>query len=750
VLVDRFTSSYLRLLKTFAIAEALDLSSTEVNYFGTYSDYQLNGEGWLNALPTSLLADNAAILPELLKRFTALLNYGELKESLKVKDDLLIKIFVNPNAITEDKKSLLERVTSWDNTSLNALYTHFGLTSDDLKHLEAFIRINEAFNLVKKIGIKASTLVTNTTNEPTAAIIRNLQSALRARYDESAWFQVIQPINDKLRNLQRDALVTFILHQFQQQPETQHINTPDKLFEYFLIDVEMDACMKTSRIKQAISTVQLFIQRCLLNLEKDANDENKGVAPSSIKAKQWEWMKRYRVWEANRKVFLFPENWLEPELRDNKSPFFKDLESELLQSDITEDSAAIVLVHYLEKLDEVAKLEICGMYYEENEMDNVADDIIHVIGRTAGARRKYYYRRLEGGSWTPWEKVDVEIEDNPVLPVVWKGRLFLFWVSVIQKAPDNQQTPQQKTPEELAKEPSVAETKPSQLRSFTSTPSIEVSVNLYWSEYYNNKWQPPKTSDINKPLFIGQFNPGEFDRTKLELSSLLTSKQECKIHIEYPGLTPIDYVDAFIFSYFKLYNTHSLPIPIINLEPIQRLYPFLNSKQDFDIDLGKLSVSYNYQERSQIYADVIVKKSISKEVLSHTQGSEIVKSRHFINDIFEAPFFCQDSRHVFFVRSEKSIVLIPDYSGIEVLSKLPIADLPITDIPPIIYESKPFPTNPSDPRVINSRVANPSLVESFIDNNISINKAISRAGTISFGDKLIGINGSLNIENQGF
>jgi hypothetical protein len=29
----------------------------------------------------------------------------------------------------------------------------------------------------------------------------------------------------------------------------------------------------------------------------------------------WEWGKNYRVWEANRKVFLYPENWIEPELR---------------------------------------------------------------------------------------------------------------------------------------------------------------------------------------------------------------------------------------------------------------------------------------------------------------------------------------------------------------------------------------------------------------------------------------------------
>jgi hypothetical protein len=37
------------------------------------------------------------------------------------------------------------------------------------------------------------------------------------------------------------------------------------------------------------------------------------------KPKEWEWMKNYRVWKANRKVFLYPENWVEPEPRDDKS-----------------------------------------------------------------------------------------------------------------------------------------------------------------------------------------------------------------------------------------------------------------------------------------------------------------------------------------------------------------------------------------------------------------------------------------------
>ena len=36
---------------------------------------------------------------------------------------------------------------------------------------------------------------------------------------------------------------------------------------------------------------------------------------------EWPWLKKYRVWDANRKIFLYPENWIEPELR--LSPAFR-------------------------------------------------------------------------------------------------------------------------------------------------------------------------------------------------------------------------------------------------------------------------------------------------------------------------------------------------------------------------------------------------------------------------------------------
>ena len=85
--------------------------------------------------------------------------------------------------------------------------------------------------------------------------------------------------------------------------------------------------MLTSRIKQAISSVQLFVQRAFLNLEDS-------VELTRDDRDEWEWMKNYRVWEAARKVFLYPENWIEPELRPDKSPLFEQLENALLQGEL--------------------------------------------------------------------------------------------------------------------------------------------------------------------------------------------------------------------------------------------------------------------------------------------------------------------------------------------------------------------------------------------------------------------------------
>ena len=73
------------------------------------------------------------------------------------------------------------------------------------------------------------------------------------------------------------------------------------------------------------------------------------------------------------------------------------------------ERVAIALGNYLSKLEDVAMLEPCSIYFAENN-EGIGDDICHVVARTSGAKRKYYYRRREYGYWTPWEQIKVEIE----------------------------------------------------------------------------------------------------------------------------------------------------------------------------------------------------------------------------------------------------------------------------------------------------------------------------------------------------
>ena len=43
----------------------------------------------------------------------------------------------------------------------------------------------------------------------------------------------------------------------------------------------------------------------------------KNAAKPGERRSSWGWMQKFRVWEANRKVFVYPENYIEPQARDD-------------------------------------------------------------------------------------------------------------------------------------------------------------------------------------------------------------------------------------------------------------------------------------------------------------------------------------------------------------------------------------------------------------------------------------------------
>jgi hypothetical protein len=722
-LFERFQETYVRFLKAASLATGLGLTVNEMAYFATHADYRINaqgqidsnGQGWLNALSNT---DNlhltnpadAAVAKDLnaalLKPFEALLDYAQIKTALAPGDESLLRVLQDPATATAEVDSALFALTRWDRVSLNDLLAYFGGNIAGLAQFDQFRRVYDAFALIQTMGIPASALIRATTNAPDGEIVRDFQAALRARYAAADWRDLIQPLNDTMRILQRDALVAYILHHMRGNPDTAHIDTPDKLFEYFLMDVQMEPCMQTSRIRHALSSVQLFIERCLMNLETR-------VSPASINAAQWTWMKRYRVWEANRKVFLWPENWLEPELRDDKSPFFKEIESELLQSDITEDSATTALLNYLAKLEEVAKLEPCGMHYVEPTATQ--GEVIHLVARTAGAHRKYYYRRYEFGYWTPWEQIKLDIEDNPVIPVVWNDRLLLFWLRLLKKGPDT------------ANKPAAGDLIALKIENLPGAPMVTVQGVLCWSEFYNGKWQPTKTSDVDQPITFGNYPPDtSFQRSWLRMRTFVDGEA---LRILFVG-----------FGSFLLYNTHSLPVQ--DGPPL--VFPAQPGKTR---TLGGGGDKYDL---TSIYSVVTGTESFAYiRVILKPQSplSSIMEAENYLlQDEWNAPFFVADSRHVFLVTTQEHPVWVRDYGSYGIFDNAGVMNA--EQIPPLVVQTAPLPK----PKVWGDRgpispergAVDPAPMQRFITEDAYIRRGLPITRNVQYGNRQIGPAGAIS------
>ena len=452
-----------RLYKISLVGAKFRLSGQQFQWLFENTD-----NNWLdlNALPLLPIATAETMY----RRWSRTADLIQLSDSLPNGEALLTDIFKTARTIPDSQiNTLLDKLSrgaGWKLDNLQALHAGFSLQAGAYKDEVAMRRLQSAFAMLNLIGASADqclfwTNATTETDETRSA--QDVKSLVRAKLDNTQWLEVAKKLNDPLRERQRGALVSYLM------PKKNALN-PNELYDDFLIDVEMSPCMMSTRIKQAISSVQLFIQRSLMNLEED-------VFMTPREAREWsQWRKQYRIWEANRKILLYPENWIEPELRDGKSEFFQQMEDELLQDDVTMDSAEIAFVHYLEKLQEVARLEVVGMYREIEGATSTtsAVDVMHVIGRTYSAPHVHYYRRrIDSASWTSWEKVEADIQGNHVIPVVWNRRLYLFWPVFTTKQEDKPFTM-----------PATGAT--------VTAGAKKLEIQFAWTEYKNGKWTPKK------------------------------------------------------------------------------------------------------------------------------------------------------------------------------------------------------------------------------------------------------------------
>jgi hypothetical protein len=381
--------------------------------------------------------------------------------------------------LAKDQSNFIDKLSekaSWTKEDLNTLLDPALIVFPNEYHGKLLMKLYSCMGMLRYLGIPAvqalSWIRNDLSPEKAFAQARDIKQTLKAQYeDEKQWLEVNKKLQNVIREKKRSALVAYLIADpFKVDNKAQWYDT-NGLYGYFLIDVEMSSCQVTSRTQQAISTAQLFIQRCLIQLEE--------YVPDSVDEKwqEWNsWRKNYSIWGANRKVFLYPENWIEPNLRLEKSPFFKDVENELMQDNVTAEVAERVYINYLEKLKEISQLEICAMYHQEEPEENGQKqvDIVHVFGRTASDPKVYYHRQwIDKKKWTPWEKIDADIVGDHLIPVFWNRRLYLFWPIFTLKAERTQETFQE---------------------GMSLGSKKYWFIQLAWCEYKNQKWSSKKVS----------------------------------------------------------------------------------------------------------------------------------------------------------------------------------------------------------------------------------------------------------------
>jgi hypothetical protein len=487
---------FIKLYKAALLVKGFGLTADEVSYWQEHgSDFKDDFNNFdFNAVT--------------LGHWRRLQAYASLRDKLPKSKTNLLGLFEWAGKPGDAAKlsAKISEATLWNQRDVEKLIApeHF-----DLNRREAFrneinlVKLQKALSVAGVIDTDINRLFdwTNPVSRFSVChqVAEDIRAAFRSRYELEDWEQVVKPLNDQLRENQKQALISHLL--VQKDLIEWGVIDADSLFEFFLIDVQMDACMETSRIKQAISSVQLFVQRCLLGLEdRTRNLKQIGVPVDALDRDRWEWMQHYRVWEANRKIFLYPENWIKSELRDDKSPFYRELESEMLQKDINKQMVEDALKSYLFKVDEVANLKVVGLFLEQEQgTDGKLVDIkLHVFARTRNAPYFFYYRYFDKTerNWYPWETMQVDVpsydeEDVEgkitingtfLTPVVWNKRLLVFFPQVFKKTiapPDGNKIPTNKD-----SNGNVVVTKPTEVWE----------IKMGWSERRNAKWTQKQIS----------------------------------------------------------------------------------------------------------------------------------------------------------------------------------------------------------------------------------------------------------------
>ncbi|MGF6128417.1 hypothetical protein QF019_003630 [Pseudomonas frederiksbergensis] len=233
----------------------------------------------------------------------------------------------------------------------------------------------------------------------------------------------------------RSALVEYCIGQVGKTGTGKYtfLRTPGDLFELLRLDPLDSYPVQSSWVAEATSCAQQFIHAAYRKLEPGYDATT--FEPQDLKL--WELYNNYPDWAAVTQIGIYPENYINPFVRQRKTSLFKALENDLNQTRLNSDSVQRALQNYLQAFEQTCDLDVLSSYMD-GATPSHAD--YYFIGRQRVPPFQYFWRKaeieLQPGctainpvAWGEWQPVDIGTGDRvlDVRPVFWNGRLCVVW-----------------------------------------------------------------------------------------------------------------------------------------------------------------------------------------------------------------------------------------------------------------------------------------------------------------------------------
>ncbi|NMP25740.1 hypothetical protein GW590_02460 [Rahnella sp. SAP-1] len=239
-----------------------------------------------------------------------------------------------------------------------------------------------------------------------------------------------------LAEQQHQALVAYYIHHVIAKDAAlkDKVTDVDALYEYLLIDPGVTQKVTTSRVGEAIASLQQYLGRISQDLEP-------GLKAQADEIEKWQqWQHRYSLWAGLRQLESHPENYLDPAMRQYQTAEFTTLLQTLSQGKLQENSIKKGILEYLNNFETISNLKILSAYQSGKDVNSAR---FYFIGRTYTSPMTFYIRCLDLSetngkenlkpslnAWGNWEQINLPLngaEDKSIRPMYRNGRLYIAW-----------------------------------------------------------------------------------------------------------------------------------------------------------------------------------------------------------------------------------------------------------------------------------------------------------------------------------